>query len=549
MMKMNRDIERRLRAAWRKERRVCHARGASYLVIWAVALALTDFLVDWLLHAPGWGRALLLAANLLVLGAVFFLRWWRNLRPYDPLRVALQVERKHPELGSLLVSYVQIGDETAARTGASRALVAALRRQALELTAPVDFREIVAFRELRRVAVVCAALVLGFGALNVRWHEHFRVLALRMLNLGSVQGYPTRTTILSVTGSLTVQQGRDVNVLAKAGGLIPSSARLLVRTEDGRWETIRLDPAPNGEFGRAFSAVYRSFEYRFLAGDAQTATFAVTVVPPPRVVQAAVHLRCPPYTGLGERTLSRLNLDAPTGAELAWELRFDRPIAKAEVTVEGDAAPDAVSTQKEETVAMALDASGQTARWSATAMRSFRYRFTSTDAAHPFVFPEGVTYTVQCIPDREPSVEIVSPGPSEIGTVGKTLAIEFKAADDYEVADAAVVCSLNNGPPVRVAVDLTPAREISRTTTLTVARQFPALKAGDKINYFVEVADNRDSGRAPQRSKSPECLLEIVSVEDYLAEMMRRSAESFNEIHFMRDQETDAQKAIGEMKK
>ena len=54
-------------------------------------------------------------------------------------RVALEVEGRHPELESLLVSYVQIG--SAQGVDASPALIRAMERQALEVTGPLDFRD------------------------------------------------------------------------------------------------------------------------------------------------------------------------------------------------------------------------------------------------------------------------------------------------------------------------------------------------------------------------------------------------------------------------
>ena len=43
--------------------------------------------------------------NAATLAVVLHRYWWRHLRKYDPVRVALEFERKHPELNSLLVKH------------------------------------------------------------------------------------------------------------------------------------------------------------------------------------------------------------------------------------------------------------------------------------------------------------------------------------------------------------------------------------------------------------------------------------------------------------
>ena len=91
-----RSIQRRLRLTWRKERRFCHSRGVCYFLLWLVALILLDFLLDWLLLIPGYGRVALLVLNVATLAWIVYARWLRALHHYSEVRTALQVERRHP---------------------------------------------------------------------------------------------------------------------------------------------------------------------------------------------------------------------------------------------------------------------------------------------------------------------------------------------------------------------------------------------------------------------------------------------------------------------
>jgi len=275
----------RLRRAWKKEQHFHHTRGLCFLVVWLIALVVLDLVVDWLFLIPGYGRLVLLGINAAVVAWVVWHHWLRYLRRYDPVRTALKVERRHPELRSLLVSFVQLRDDAATARYASPALIRAVRRQTIEYTRPIDFREIVSYRELRRIFTLAACVVAFFAVISVNWSGHLRVLAYRLLHPEARIGYPTRTKIEAITGNISVQQGRDVTLEVRAGGLVPREGSLYVKPRNGAWERLRFAPAdaPN-RFAYTFEEVYQSFEYRVRLGDASSEVYAVNVVPPPRIL-------------------------------------------------------------------------------------------------------------------------------------------------------------------------------------------------------------------------------------------------------------------------
>ena len=108
------SIEDKLRQAHREERKWYNIRGASRLILWLIALLAVDFLIDWGLFAKtqmsGATGLSLLLVNIGILGWVGWREWWRHLRSYDALTTALEVEKRHPGLSSLLVSYMQLKD-------------------------------------------------------------------------------------------------------------------------------------------------------------------------------------------------------------------------------------------------------------------------------------------------------------------------------------------------------------------------------------------------------------------------------------------------------
>ena len=90
-------------------------RGIARFLIWAVALVLLSLIIDWQIlfrsRVTGTPQMFLLVINLVVLGWVLWREWFRHLKPFDPVRVALEVEATHPELSSVLVSYIQFQGE------------------------------------------------------------------------------------------------------------------------------------------------------------------------------------------------------------------------------------------------------------------------------------------------------------------------------------------------------------------------------------------------------------------------------------------------------
>jgi len=528
----------RLRRAWKKEQHFHHTRGLCFLVVWLIALVVLDLVVDWLFLIPGYGRWVLLGINAAVVAWVVWHHWLRYLRRYDPVRTALKVERRHPELRSLLVSFVQLRDDAATARYASPALIRAVRRQTIEYTRPIDFREIVSYRELRRIFTLAACVVAFFAVISVNWSGHLRVLAYRLLHPEARIGYPTRTKIEAITGNISVQQGRDVTLEVRAGGLVPREGSLYVKPRNGAWERLRLAPAdaPN-RFAYTFEEVYQSFEYRVRLGDASSEVYAVNVVPPPRILQAEVTLTYPAYAGQKPRTLDVLNLEVPEGTRIAWRLRCDRPLEAAEMVRDEDQAEP-----------LELSEDGTVASLTLEADASFSYQFRWTERQHHYRYEEDVHYFVQVVPDTAPQVEILRPLEDIKATTRKTLTILFQARDDYGLSKANIVYSLNGGEERTRPIGGVEGRLVETNVSWKLADSIPDLKVGDIITYYVQVFDNHDSAEGPYSGVSQTRRVYIVSVPEYLRYMAERRRKLVAEIRELHTQETDAAEEIEKVK-
>ncbi|MBN1674433.1 MAG: hypothetical protein JXR37_25520 [Kiritimatiellae bacterium] len=525
-------VDAKLRRAWRKERRFHHVRGVCTLFLWMVALGTVDFMVDWLFLVPGLVRLALLASNLGILCWVVYRRWLRALNTFDPVRVALQVENRHPEFKNLLVSFVQLRHTDPATALASPSLIEAMKRQAVETTGQVDFREIVNFRELRRIFAICAVVFLLVGAGSVRWSDFFRVLFLRMLNPVSQRTYPTRTTIDAITGDLTAKQGDTVTLRVKGGGLVPAHAILNLKPEEGGWERIALPQTEENLFVYVFSEVFESFAYSVKLGDARSETYRVTIVPPPRIVSSEVTIAYPAYTQLGTEHADTLNLELIEGATVTWALTVEPALAAAETLT----APDRVSP-------LTLGEAGTRVTWTLAPTNAFGYRFRWTEKAHGYVYTEEVEHFVNVLPDAPPEIAILYPGQDEKATVEKTLTVDFAAHDDFGLCDVRIAYAVNGEEERKVPIGRFGRKRVQQEAVWKLRDTISGLKEGDVVSYAVEATDNR-AGQ-PNTGQSPEQRLYIVSRDEYLRYALERKDMLSEQVRKLREEE---ERAAGSVK-
>lgn len=540
------SIMRRLAQAWRRRRRFLGARGAGWLLLWAVALAAVDFLVDWRADLPGRWRVALLGASLLTLAAVAYASWWRKLRPYDPARVALEVERLYPQLHSLLVSYVQFQDGEAARSAASPALVGAMLSQAEERAAALPFGKVVRFRSLWRLWLYALGAALAAAAAVGLQPGFARVFAGRMLNPNSALRYPTRTIFEETSGNMVVQYGHPAVLRVLVSGELPEDALIRFEPEGEQADTLRVLPAEartdgRREFRYCVEDLYRSFAYSFRAGDAASPPYRVQVVAAPHT-EVAVTVTYPEYTGQKQRGLQMLSFEAPAGSRVDWKITSDRALAEARMLLESGA-----------TVPVALADAGRAGSVVLTPTNSFSYGFQWTDRDHHFVFAPEVRYSVRVVPDRPPLVALRSPVLEEKATVHKTVELAFTAKDDYGLASARLVYSIHHGPAdpqgepeKRQELVTFPegSLEAAESSQWRVLEAIPGLKPGDTVHYAVEVLDKQPAPAGPGVARSETCQLTIVSQEEYVQLAMERRRRLLARIKSLHGEERDASDTV-----
>ena len=530
----------KLRLAWRKERRFIHLRGLARLALWAVTLLLVDWVVDFLFIARLRGSGdltllwLLLGLNGVILVWALVVEWLRHLRRFDALHTALQLERKHPELSSLLVSYVQFGDPAVRPQDASAELIDAMRSQALEVTRPLDFREVVDFRQLRRLVMTAALVLLLFGTMSYYKSDHFKTLLRRMAGVDA--RYPTRTRITFVTPSPTVPMGGALTLTARAAGRVPEVGTLYVRTHDDQpWQKALFPLDETLVYTSEMGEVHEGFSYYARIGDDQTEPMRVTVIPPPQVREARITVRHPEYMNASDLVFNELNVEAPQGCRLVWELDLDRAVSQAEAVV-----------NESRTVPLTISEDGLTARLDLPLDETLRYFFRWTERDHGFVF-DDILRVARALDDRAPEVALVAPAENGVATAARKLEIVARATDDYGVKDAALIYSFNAGPEQRIPLGDLQGGLVEIRYAWDLAATFTEMSERDVISFSVEVRDTCLAVEGGQVGRSPERSLEILSVSEYLRRMAERLTAERNVLLGVFEEEKAAGEAIAQL--
>ena len=406
-------IETKLRQAWQQERRFFNLRGVSRFLIWLVVMLTVDFLIDWGIFFRARMSAqlgiVLLVVNFLVLGWVLWHEWLRFLKPFDPVVVALEVETRHPELSSLLVSYTQLKGPLEDQPNISRDLLEAMRRQAIIRTRPLDFREVVDFGQLKKLLITSGCVLLAFGAIGFNWNEHFRSLMMRLCGMNAE--YPTRTQILDTRYDEVVRSGDSAVITVSTGGVIPEDGTIFFRPTDNTeapWQAARLDRVGNQAiFRRELSEVHQDLMFYTRIGDDQSEEFRIRVVPAPEILSTDITLVYPKYLDKKDGDARKLNFTVPEGTEIRWNIQTDLAIQAMKVIINED---------EKNTIDAKIDESGRNITFDMKADRPFKYTFRWIERERSFEY-DDVQYSVRVSPDAVPVVELLEPTSNGIATV------------------------------------------------------------------------------------------------------------------------------------
>ncbi len=394
---------------------------------------------------PAWRWILL---STLVISTISWLVWKvgvPSFRSVNGLFAAREIEKAEPELKSNLLNLI---DLKAAGRDINPAIIRAMERRAAVRLQQVDVTNAIDHRPLVRTAYVLLAVIVMFCLYALLSPKKISNSIWRGLLPAAEVPLATRTEILSVKpGDVTVPaHTQSVEVQVDLGGEIPHQVWLLYTSADGKFnrEPVELRVEAEGQtrfkgqiIGESSQGLMQDLTYSINAGDAESATFKITVEQPPSANVENIRIEFPAYMKLQpvEQT-NNGQIDAWEGAKVVINAKTNMPVRTGTIQFMDD--PQAGPTGDEEM--MSVTAGGRqlqgtrtlTLRSDGTYPKFYRIDCKTEDGRRDTA-PTNHGLTIR--PDLPPEVTLLQPDRDLESPANAIIPLLIQARDpDFELS-------------------------------------------------------------------------------------------------------------------
>ena len=558
----DRKIEDKLREAHSGQQRYVWTRGIVRLLVWLLTLLLTDLFIDWVILRGNAGSAfgpLLLVVNIGILGYVAWYELIRHLKDYDELITALDVEDRHPDLSSLLVSYTQLKHSSEGQANVSEELIEAMRDQAVDKSHSLDFKKIVDFGQLKTLALVSLGVVSFFVVISANWKTHVDTLLQRLVGVDAE--YPTNTDITGVEYQKIVKFGNSLSITATWDKKPPEDAFIYTRAygnKEAKWKKLPMTKTENVQrsFTREIKGLTEDLSFYVQINDDESNVSRIRVIKSPEITKSTITLKYPEYMQREHLVIEsnkekglELNVDAPEGTTVNWQLQCDSKVKSLEIVdaTDGKKIKDATISGDEKNIA-SFDMQPDKAL-------NYSFRWTEGVSANygdakDFIY-DDVQHSIRVISDNIPKVELLRPGSDGLATIAKTINIAGRASDDNGLGQAWLVYQIDGSADIRKPImDFEGKKGGNIQLTWDISEDIKELKPGIKISYALEVKDLYPSpeGTVPHLRRSIARQIEVVEPERYLQWYRSELAAQNDELKRARESEVTASAQVKQLR-
>ncbi len=484
----------KLQSMIRRVRRLLFIRGLfatlSVALVCLLAIMAVDATITLFSTTSRW--ILSLAGLALTLAAA----WWFLVRPlsrrYTLTKMARILEVRHPELQERISTAVELlASEDPESIRGSRELIEAVVDSAVDDVSTVDPRT--EFKPARSKKFMVATAICGgiIALLLAIWPQQAWTLLTRALAPFLDIGNAYADTLVVAPGDARVAKGDPITIQVSVKHKRLRRAEIRRRQPDGTESVERMallaeEPDGTKRFSLTFPAVEADFDYRVGAGAALSRTFEVTAVEPPTVTKLEVNYNFPEYTGLpgagGETQTGEIRAVAHTRVSVTASL--NKPVRSAKIVFnETPSASEPIIAENRVTWEFELTP-GMRGSW----------HLDLTDA-------EGFTnqpspYPIEVLPDKAPTVQIVSPTQREISLKPtERLPIDLSVIEDFGFGDVVLMATPEGAlAPTELLQARPAATNRSGTYSAQALLDLPALKLKPeqrRLSVQVRVRDNR----------------------------------------------------------
>lgn len=528
--------------------------GTAICVSLFFLLIIGQALADWCLNLSVAVRAIFLALDVAVLGRAGYLHLYHPWRKRLGLAgAALLAQKIFPDFRGALIAAVQLANPSGGSTQGARELVDRTIASAAQRLPEKDFRKAIPFRKMWNWTLLALALMgITIGVAWWTWPAS-RILMQRLV-LSSLP-LPTNTIVVAVTKDLVVAIGSDVEIAARAQGVVPRKGRLLLMHAGGETENVVLtvDSTLSGRFSFSLKNVQRPLRYQFILNDGTGAVYWVKPSPAPALAKLECQQVWPEYTGLPAQIRDTTDLSLLIGSTLRVQATSTLPLKNAELRVEGGADVEMkVTGMDRKTVVGELPISS-------ASLTGFSIALTGADGA---VSIQDSLYRVEAVPDQPPVLTFPQQNEeTQTITLSSKPVLEFSVSDDYGLKSLAL-CYRVEAPfvPGQKSVEdvvnrheislqeigFEPGRNIAVHYRWAIADEKPAWREGWKIEYWLEATDN-NTLTGPSVVRSPISKWSIISIEDKRSELAERLKQDAQTLKELSTRQENANKKVGDL--
>jgi hypothetical protein len=441
-------------------------------------------------------------------------------RPQSPEAVAVQVEQAFPQLDNHLINCLQFS-----RDAADDPFKAAYVRMALPHWDELDFGALKDSQSWRQAMLVLAAavvlLLVPFPLVGRAWP----VAMWRVVNPFSDVEPVTLTRILNVApGESSVVQGGSVLLTCAVRGQAGHEVYVDVQPADAKRKTFclgKITGAPEEIFSNRISQVTVATRYRFRAGDSPSPRwYNLSVRPPLAFTSVDVRVVPPPHTGGRAKNFDAQSagIEVPAGATVELSVNCNAPCESLSVAgKDGAAQPLQKKSDAQSWAGSIVVSNGAALKVAAVAVDGGK-----AESVLPFTL----------IPDRPPTIEIVSPKGDVTLPPGSAPTIHFSVADDYGLDEITIErVSDPNAKDAAVEVLKTYKWVTSRSREFSALWRGAIRKPSEKDQMMLRVVAKDNCPGAPHAVTSRPILFNMLPVEQAAEQRKELEKKVFSDLN------------------
>jgi len=421
------------------------------LAVLAVVLVclLTAMAVDALFTVTSlWLRWLLPTVLVAAVGVAIYLFVIQALRREVSLTaVARMVEEHHPELQERISSAFELmahSSDDRGRQGSAE-LIGALAQRATMDVKTVDPRREVTTQTARPYLIGAAVAAFVLAAVFLLWPQHAWLLLSRVILPRSAQANVHAISLTVDPEDCVVPLGEPLTITATTGGAELESAELEQIDATDHVSTLAM-LIDGSSASLTIPAVMDDFRFRIRADSAITRYYEVTAATRPQIERLEFVYDYPDYTKLPTDTVrdAKPHVEAIAGTKVNIRAFTNKPLEVAGLEL-GEEAITGQSSAEGEPIAY---------QWSVTLDPGMDETAALVLMDEHEFENEPVALEMIAVADERPTIKITRPQEKALQLrPDDTLPLAYSATDDFGVATATILVSLDGGAEAEVECD------------------------------------------------------------------------------------------------